>query len=89
MAESTNDTFNMVAAANSWPVDYLPIRMYHPASIEPQRSNDKALYHTVKYFPEWLPGMGFKRKAKQWRAELDKFAYSPYNIVNADVVCLN
>ncbi|KAI0337053.1 cytochrome P450 [Trametopsis cervina] len=39
----------------------------------------------LKHLPEWLPGMGFKRLAKAWRAELDEFVYGPYNIVEADV----
>ncbi|KAI0089338.1 cytochrome P450 [Irpex rosettiformis] len=39
----------------------------------------------LKYLPEWLPGMGFKRQAKRWRAELDEFVYGPYNIVKTDM----
>jgi len=35
----------------------------------------------VKYVPEWVPGAGFKRKAREWRAFVDYFAAAPFDTV--------
>jgi hypothetical protein len=36
---------------------------------------------TVKFVPDWLPGAGFKRAARQWGAELTQVAEKPYAFV--------
>ncbi|THH13120.1 hypothetical protein EW146_g7061 [Bondarzewia mesenterica] len=39
----------------------------------------------VKYVPEWIPGAGFKRKAREWRAFVDMFMVMPFNSVKEDM----
>ena len=35
----------------------------------------------VSYLPEWCPGTGFKRTARQWRATLTELTERPYAFV--------
>ncbi|KAF8628962.1 hypothetical protein AX15_003619 [Amanita polypyramis BW_CC] len=35
----------------------------------------------LQYLPDFLPGMGFKRKAVKWRAQLEEFVDKPYEYV--------
>ena len=35
----------------------------------------------VKYVPEWMPGAGFKRKAREWRAVAERFYTIPFDSV--------
>lgn len=32
----------------------------------------------VKYVPEWFPGAGFQRKAREWRFEVDRVVDAPF-----------
>ncbi|KAA1467206.1 CyP450 monooxygenase [Dentipellis sp. KUC8613] len=36
---------------------------------------------SLKYVPEWMPGAGFKRKAREWRAFVDRFTAIPFEAV--------
>ncbi|KAG9317635.1 cytochrome P450 [Chiua virens] len=36
--------------------------------------------------PEWFPGAGFKRQAKEWRATLDEMVNQPYQFVKDQMV---
>jgi hypothetical protein len=40
----------------------------------------------VKYVPEWMPGAGFKRKAKEWRTLSQAMINVPYNMVKEKFV---
>lgn len=42
----------------------------------------------VRHLPSWLPGMGFKRKAKLWREEMRRFTNLPFNFVRRKLVSL-
>lgn len=35
----------------------------------------------MKYVPSWFPGAGFKRLAREWRANLETVADKPYDFV--------
>lgn len=35
---------------------------------------------TVKYVPEWFPGAGFKRKAREWNKLRIKMTEDPYRV---------
>lgn len=37
----------------------------------------------VKYLPEWLPGMTFKKTARKWGQTLKEFAERPYAFTKA------
>ncbi|EJD37774.1 cytochrome P450 [Auricularia subglabra TFB-10046 SS5] len=39
----------------------------------------------LKYFPSWLPGMGFKRQAREWRALQFRARDSPHEFVKAQL----
>jgi len=40
----------------------------------------------VKYVPEWMPGAGFKTKAKEWRKLSQAMINVPYNMVKEKFV---
>lgn len=42
----------------------------------------------VKYVPSWLPGAGFKRKAKVWKALTMTMLHAPFNALKENVVCV-
>ena len=35
----------------------------------------------MKYVPEWVPGAGFKRKAREWRGVAERFYTIPFEFV--------
>lgn len=35
----------------------------------------------MKHVPEWIPGAGFKRKAREWRAFVDHYCSAPFDFV--------
>ncbi|KAJ8690320.1 monooxygenase activity protein [Pleurotus ostreatus] len=40
----------------------------------------------LKHFPEWLPGIGFKRTARRIRQRTNHFVNAPFNIVKEQIV---
>jgi hypothetical protein len=40
----------------------------------------------VKYLPDWFPGAGFKRTAKEWNKTLMDLVEKPYNLVRRRMV---
>ncbi|THH10178.1 hypothetical protein EW146_g8450 [Bondarzewia mesenterica] len=43
------------------------------------------LFPKLKYVPEWMPGAGFKRKAREWRKLSQAMINAPYNMVKEKV----
>lgn len=43
-------------------------------------------YSSVRNFPEWLPGMEFKRKAREWAKKTAAFCDKPYAFVQHQMV---
>jgi hypothetical protein len=41
---------------------------------------------TVKYVPEWMPGAGFKTKAREWRKLSQAMINVPFDMVKAKFV---
>ncbi|KAI0258094.1 cytochrome P450, partial [Gloeopeniophorella convolvens] len=39
----------------------------------------------LKYVPEWVPGAGFKRKAREWRGVADRFGTIPFEFVKSSM----
>ncbi|KAI9567140.1 cytochrome P450 [Boletus coccyginus] len=39
----------------------------------------------LKYVPEWVPGAGFKKKAREWRALQEAVVNRPYNMVQEEM----
>lgn len=42
---------------------------------------------TVRYFPEWLPGMKFKEQARQGAKIMSDFIEKPYAFAKRQMVC--
>lgn len=40
---------------------------------------------TVRYLPEWMPGAGFKKTARQWHATLMELAEKPLRFVKQEM----
>lgn len=43
------------------------------------------LITTVRYLPDWVPGTGWKRTARQWGAELHDVTEKPYAFVKHQI----
>ncbi|KIM50598.1 hypothetical protein SCLCIDRAFT_1225241, partial [Scleroderma citrinum Foug A] len=39
----------------------------------------------LKYIPEWVPGAGFQRQAREWKALMDQVTDVPYNFVKSQM----
>jgi hypothetical protein len=44
------------------------------------------MFPWLKWVPEWVPGAGFKRKAREWRKCADAMLNDPYEVTKQDVV---
>ena len=42
----------------------------------------------LKYVPEWMPGAGFKKKAKEWKVVIRKMLEIPFAAAKSRVVSL-
>jgi hypothetical protein len=51
-----------------------------------QHSNYSPYSLTVKYVPEWLPGAGFKRKARMWKDIVWQMPTAPFDVVKQALV---
>jgi hypothetical protein len=45
----------------------------------------KILTEIVRYLPEWMPGAGFKKTARQWHATLMELAEKPMQFVKQEM----
>ena len=60
-------------------VEYLPWRAFSLLPSPSLRSHTHRLTTlAVRYLPEWLPGAGFKRKAKEWKKLSTRFRDVPF-----------
>ena len=42
----------------------------------------------LKYVPDWMPGAGFKRKAKEWRKLAMAMVEQPFQAAKRQLVCV-
>jgi hypothetical protein len=75
LAGKSLDEFAKAAVPGVWVVDMMPFREY---SVDLE---EKAKPLAVRYLPDWFPGTGFKRTARQWRATLTDLTERPYAFV--------
>jgi hypothetical protein len=40
----------------------------------------------VKYLPEWLPGTGFKKLAREYSANIEKLVQGPFDFTRSEIV---
>jgi hypothetical protein len=83
--DKATEQFSVACLPGAFLVDVLPIRTCSPIFT---RSHDKLTFFTfpVKYVPEWFPGAGFKKTAKQWLATVNELAEKPYLMVKDEMV---
>ena len=43
---------------------------------------------SVKHVPDWFPGTGFKRQAKEWSVAVEAMVNQPMEVTRKDMVCL-
>ena len=43
-------------------------------------------FRVVQHLPEWAPGAGFLRKAREWRTKVEEFVDGPYEFVKESIV---
>jgi len=75
LAEKSFKEFGKAAVPGAWVVDMVQFRECS-ACFE-----GKANQFAVRYLPDWFPGAGFKRTARQWRATLTDLTERPYAFV--------
>jgi hypothetical protein len=75
LAGNAFDQFAKAAVPGAWVVDMMPFREYSAYLV------GKAKPLAVRYLPDWFPGTGFKRTARQWRATLTDLTERPYAFV--------
>jgi len=82
LAHVANSQLSMATAPGIYYVDFFPLsKPLARASV----SND-ADTSTVKYIPSWLPGAGFRSKAKQYAIVLQDLLEIPHNYVKSQLV---
>jgi hypothetical protein len=47
------------------------------------------IFPSLKNLPEWLPGGGFKKHARLWKAKMEEFVDRPYAFLKDSVVSLD
>jgi hypothetical protein len=44
------------------------------------------VFPSLKYLPSWMPGAGFKKKARVWKKKMEDFVDRPYEYVKNSMV---
>jgi hypothetical protein len=47
------------------------------------------IFPFLKHIPTWVPGMAFKRNAIKWKAQMEEFVNTPYELVQANIVSIS
>ena len=82
LVEAASASTSEAAVPDAFLVDRLPSRK-HVALFALFVSRT---YCLVKYVPEWMPGAGFKRKAREWRKLSQDMINKPYEMVKGKFV---
>ncbi|KIK94268.1 hypothetical protein PAXRUDRAFT_12143 [Paxillus rubicundulus Ve08.2h10] len=66
------------------------VELAHTANAQLSMASAPGLFYVdivplLKYMPSWLPGAGFKRKAKEYAAVLDDLVEIPHNYVKSQL----
>ncbi|KIM61701.1 hypothetical protein SCLCIDRAFT_865585 [Scleroderma citrinum Foug A] len=72
--------FSRAAAPGVFLVDSIPIRTCIHGIL-----CTEVISLVVKYIPEWVPGAGFQRQAREWKAIMDQVTDVPYNFVKSQM----
>ena len=82
LAHVANSQLSMATAPGIYYVDFVPLSKSLARSSVSYDTNT----FTVKYIPSWLPGAGFKRKAKKYAIVLRDLVEIPHNYVKSQLV---
>lgn len=82
LAHVANSQLSMATAPGIYYVDFVPLSKLLARSSMSKDTNT----FTVKYIPSWLPGAGFKRKAKKYAVVLRDLVETPHNYVKSQLV---
>ncbi|PCH42021.1 cytochrome P450 [Wolfiporia cocos MD-104 SS10] len=69
IARRANHEYHMSIAPGAWLVELIP------------QSDGYGRDLAVRYIPDWVPGAGFKRKARNWRKTVEWLKNVPYDTV--------
>lgn len=83
LAELADHEFSVASTPGAFLVDMLPQRMSISLSLSSCGSNDS---FSVRHIPEWLPGAGFQRKAREWRKTTIDLRDEPYKYISQQLV---
>jgi hypothetical protein len=79
MVGDAMDKFAHAATPGAFMVDMIPFRKHmYNQHFGLRTISDWAI---VKDLPDWVPGTGFKKTAREWEAELTGVAEIPFNFV--------
>lgn len=84
LVEMAMEQFSAAMVTGAFMVDIVPIRTSSIKKVD--CANDASF--EVKYVPEWVPGAGFQRKAREWRATLHEMVERPHKLVKDQMVGL-
>ena len=85
-AEHALGALNEVMLPGAFLVDLFPFSKY--ISIHRLRNDPLTNCNLVKYIPEWVPGAGFKTKARLWGSSISSMLNDPWKVVQERMVCL-
>lgn len=84
IGETANDIVAATTVPGSYMVDTLPLRK-SPCTLH-QVWLALISWYAVKYVPEWFPGAGFKRQAREWRGIADAMLNDPFHVTKEAIV---
>jgi hypothetical protein len=79
LVEEASRSTSLATIPGAFLVDIFPSSMNQPYCYGSGRSYYFPL--TVKYIPEWMPGGGFKKQAREWRKLSEAMVEVPYKMV--------
>ena len=82
LAHVANSQLSMATAPGIYYVDIVPLSKSSARASVSKDVNTS----TVKYIPSWLPGAGFRRKAKEYASVLQDLVERPHNYVKSQLV---
>ena len=83
LADTAVDQFSRSTAPGAFMVDIIPACKLR---INDCRRSAIHISYLVRYVPEWFPGAGFKRMAREWNATLQDMVDQPYKFVKDQMV---
>jgi len=83
LADTAVDQFSRSTATGAFMVDIIPACKLR---VDDRRRSAIDISCLVSYVPEWFPGAGFKRKAREWNATLQEMVNQPYKFVKDQMV---